>query len=207
MGKRKVSFRFDDEIKFFLSEVRNGKGYDADIKALSKDIKKIINATLQTANRRIQNIENSDVVSTAYISLMNELGSIDRYTKFTIAGLDLTDKNEVVKAVNTYSRALTFLNNKTSSVTGSRAFIKNLSKQFDLPIDVVSEIITDVMQPQLTNGQLVINNFDSERIRNLVSEVKTDYNLNDNYEQYRNEILNKITNLTNGIDDTLDIWD
>lgn len=182
-----------------------------EIMRLSKEFKKEINQTLQIANRRIQNIELSGVASPAYLALKNELGGMtswNRYSKFSIGNLNLLNPSDVTKAVNVYSRALAYINNQTSTVTGAREFVKKLALQNNIPFDVANDIIKTIMEPQITNGEIVINNFDSERVRGMVSEYADLYNeFNDDYETLKEDIRDRVNELLLSVEETLDIWD
>ena len=196
-----TSFMFSPIIKGILSDnvIR-----DVDIKIL----KKIINKSLQVANRRLQNIEKSGVVSTAYKSLINELPkkSKNRFSKLSIGKLNLSNPTERIKAIDTYSRALSFLNNKTSTVKGSKKFVNDLAKKNNLSYSDTSKIIDELTSPQLTNGKIVINNWDSERISNTISEY-TDEDVNKYDITIDKYIRQKIDENLNKGDVNYDIWD
>lgn len=195
------TYAFSSVIKEWLNNVEEEK---------KKIIKKEINRVLQIANRRAENIENSKVASPAYKALVNELSDSKktRYSKFSIGGLDLSDYSERTKAINTYSRALAFINNKTSSVTGAKQFINDISKQNKIPFSVANNLVDVITDPQITNGNIVINNWDSERIANMVSEYAQQYNGTVlSQEDYYREVKAKINSLLDTNKKTFDIWD
>lgn len=195
-----VGFMFSPIIKGILADkvVR-----DVDVKIM----KKIINKSLQVANRRLQNIEKSGVVSTAYKSLVNELPekSKNRFSKLSIGKLDLSNPTERVKAIDTYSRAISFLNNKTSTVKGSKKFINDLAKKNNLSYSDTSKIVDELTNPQVTNGTIVINNWDSERIANSISEY-TDEDVSKYDITIDKYIRQKIDENLNKGDVNYDIW-
>lgn len=195
------TYVFSSVIKEWLNNVEEEK---------KKIIKKEINRVLQIANRRAENIENSKVASPAYKALINELSDSKktRYSKFSIGGLDLSDYSQRTKAINTYSRALAFINNKTSSVIGAKHFINDISKQNKIPFSVANNLVDVITDPQITNGNIVINNWDSERITNMVSEYVQQYNGTvSSQEDYYREVKAKINSLLDTNKKTFDIWD
>lgn len=195
-----TGFMFSPIIKGILTE---NIFRDIDIKI----IKKIINKSLQVANRRLQNIEKSGVVSTAYKSLVSELPkkTSNKFSKLTIGKLDLSDPTQRVKALDTYSRALSFLNNKTSTVKGSKQFINKLAKKNNLSFSDTSKMIDEITDERVINGNLVINNWDSERITNMISEYSNEDNkYNTDIDKY---IRQKIDENLSAQNDNFDIWD
>lgn len=195
-----TGFMFSPIIKGILTE---NIFRDTDIKI----IKKIINKSLQVANRRLQNIEKSGVVSTAYKSLVSELPkkTSNKFSKLSIGRLDLSDPTQRVKALDTYSKALSFLNNKTSSVKGSKQFINKLAKKNNLSFSDTSKMIDEITDERVINGNLVINNWDSERIANMISEYSdTDNKYNTDIDKY---IRQKIDENLSEQNVNFDIWD
>lgn len=194
------SFMFSPIIKSILTE---NIFRDTDIKI----IKKIINKSLQVANRRLQNIEKSGVVSTAYKSLISELPkkTSNKFSKLSIGKLDLSDTAQRVKALDTYSKALSFLNNKTSTVKGSKQFINKLAKKNNLSFSDTSKMIDEITDERVINGNLVINNWDSERIANMISEYSDEDNkYNTDIDKY---IRQKIDENLSEQNVNFDIWD
>lgn len=193
-------FMFSPIIKDILTE---NIFRDTDIKI----IKKIINKSLQVANRRLQNIEKSGVVSTAYKSLISELPkkTSNKFSKLSIGKLDLSDTTQRVKALDTYSKALSFLNNKTSTVKGSKQFINKLAKKNNLSFSDTSKMIDEITDERVINGNLVINNWDSERIANMISEYNDkDNKYNTDIDKY---IRQKIDENLSEQNVNFDIWD
>ena len=205
----KKGFSFSVDVKGRLNAIDDINKYVS--KEVTKEIKKEINKTLQVANRRAENIENSKIASPAYKSLVNELSekSKNRFSKFSIGGLDLNDKSQRVKVIDTYSRALSFLNNKTSTVTGAKKFVKDIADKNGISFEVANEMIDVITSPKITNGEIVINNWDSERVANMVSEFSTEYRdtykTKDEYFKEMNEQINNAINDSNV--KNIDIWD
>ena len=78
----------------------------------------------QRANRRIQNIEKSGLISPAVAALGK--GNIKGYTKFSMCA---TDWNTLKVE---YAKAVSFLKQPTSTATGTREYDRHLMKAYDL---------------------------------------------------------------------------
>lgn len=141
-----------------------------------KEVKKEMNRIFQVANRRIQNIRNSGVTSTALGKLNQELGGLpDNFTVFTNKGLDFTDYNQFMVAKNNYMRALRFINNKTSTATGARKNIKNISNSFNLPFKYANRLVDRVMQ-YASSFDSKINTWDSKQLQAEINDIFSEYN-------------------------------
>ena len=92
----------------------------------SPEMRKEISRVFQMANRRIQNIENAELVSPAVMALNK--GDIQGYTKFSMQGDWETLKVE-------YGKAVSFLRQPTSSATGTREYNRHLMATYDLSKD------------------------------------------------------------------------
>lgn len=88
--------------------------------------RKEIARVFQMANRRIQNIENSGLLSPA-VSALNK-SDITRYSKFSMRQDWQTLKTE-------YAKAVSFLRQPTSTLTGLREYNKHLKSTYDLSDD------------------------------------------------------------------------
>lgn len=201
---------FSLDIKNWLDNPNRGNNKQQLL--VARQIKSEINKTLQVANRRAENIENSKLASPAYKALINELSEDkrNRFSKFSIGGLNLLDPTERVKAIDIYSRALAFIHNKTSTVRGARSFINNIAKQDGIPFEVTNNLIDVITDPRITNGNIVINRWDSERVANMVSEYSAQYDSTvESQQDFLNRVENLINNafLSNGKQNTFDIWD
>lgn len=195
------TYSFSPFIKEWLKRIEEDEKYI---------VKKEINRLLQIANRRAENIENSKIASPAYKALMNELSDSRKlkFTKFSIGGLNLSNYAERVKAINIYSRALAFVNNKTSTITGAKQFINDISNHNKIPFSVANNLVDVITDPQITNGNIVINNWDSERIANMVSEYAQQYNGTvSSQEDYYRKVKDELNSLFNNNKKIFDIWD
>lgn len=131
----------------YSNRVINALDYTIDKKVLdatagSKKVKSEIRRVFQIANRRIQNIEQGDYFSPAVASLGK--GDIDRFSKFGMRGKDFkTLKKE-------YAKAVSFLQQPTSTATGARQFAEQVKSQLNVPDGVWDEA-----------RETLINNYDA----------------------------------------------
>lgn len=86
-------------------------------------LRKEIARVFQQANRRIQNVEKSGIVSPAVVALNK--GNITGFTKFSMRHTWEDLKIE-------YSKAVSFLRQPTSSATGTKEYAEHLKKAYDL---------------------------------------------------------------------------
>ena len=89
----------------------------------SPELRKEIARVFQQANRRIQNVENSGIVSPAVIALNK--GYIKRFTKFSM-------KHDWNDLKIEYSKAVSFLQQPTSTASGTREYATHLKKTYNL---------------------------------------------------------------------------
>ena len=88
-----------------------------------KDMRKEISRVFQQANRRIQNVEKSGIVSPAVVALNK--GDIKGFTKFSM-------KQEWNDLKREYAKAVSFLQQPTSTAMGAREYGKHLQKTYNL---------------------------------------------------------------------------
>lgn len=86
-------------------------------------LRKEIARVFQQANRRIQNVENTGIVSPAVVALNK--GNITGFTKFS-----MRQSWEDLKIE--YSKAVSFLRQPTSTATGTKEYAEHLKKAYDL---------------------------------------------------------------------------
>lgn len=89
----------------------------------SPELRKEIARVFQQANRRIQNVENSGIVSPAVIALNK--GDIKGFTKFSM-------KHEWNDLKIEYSKAISFLQQPTSTASGTKEYARHLKKTYNL---------------------------------------------------------------------------
>lgn len=99
--------------------------------ALESDpaLRKEIARTFQQANRRIQNVENSGIVSPAVVALNK--GDVKGFAKFSMKH----DWNELKIE---YAKAVAFLQQPTSSTTGTKEYARHLKRTYKLNDDEFS---------------------------------------------------------------------
>lgn len=86
-------------------------------------LRKEIARVFQQANRRIQNVEKSGIISPAVVALNK--GNITGFTKFSMRHSWEDLKIE-------YSKAVSFLRQPTSTATGTKEYAGHLKKAYDL---------------------------------------------------------------------------
>ena len=86
-------------------------------------LRKEIARVFQQANRRIQNVENSGIISPAVVALNK--GDIKGFTKFSM-------KHDWNDLKIEYAKAVSFLQQPTSTASGTREYAKHLKRSYDL---------------------------------------------------------------------------
>lgn len=92
----------------------------------SREYRAEIRRIFQMANRRIQNIEQSGIVSPAVVALNK--GDIQGFTKFSM-------KHDWNDLKIEYSKAVAFLQQPTSSLSGTKEYARHLKETYDLSED------------------------------------------------------------------------
>lgn len=95
----------------------------------SSSLRKEIARVFQQANRRIQNVEKTCVVSPAVVALNK--GDVKGFAKFSM-------KHEWNDLKIEYSKAIAFLQQPTSTATGTNEYAKHLKKTYKLSDDEFS---------------------------------------------------------------------
>lgn len=149
--------------------------------------------TFQMANRRIQNIEKTGLSSPAVLALHK--GDINRYSKFSMSG-------DWVELKKEYTKALTFLRQPTSTVTGLRQYNRHLQKTYDLTDDEFT-----LMSKKLNNDLLSID--DSNFVERYLMRYKDftgelEQTVSDVSEQIESEAIEVINALDTVIDKAAD---
>lgn len=107
----------------------------------SPEMRKEIRRVFQQANRRIQNVENAGLLSPA-VTALNK-GGIDRFSKFSVGGLNWDElKTE-------YAKAVAFLQQPTSTATGTREYNEHLKQSYGLTdeeFSLMADKINDKLQ-------------------------------------------------------------
>ena len=156
------------------------------------DLKKQMMKLFQKANRRIQNVRNAGLSSPAVQQLISERG--DRgYTFFSGARLDPRNPTEWEQLKYEYGRAISFLNNPTSSATGARQYINYYKNELGISFDGANKIIGLATQPEISeNGEINIFHY-SSILENIKSDVMQEQKTNlDSVDSYGNELEERI---------------
>lgn len=172
-------FSFDTRVSNFNIKNIVGKAQKiAERKAVeTRQFKDIINKTLKRANARLASIGDSKIASPAYKAVMQEFNQRrNNYSVFSIANIDLTTKGGIEKAKYIYGRALKFLNNPTSKKPSARHYIQEIADRYKMPFEMANEFVDTATDPQLINGKIAVNNWDSEKIRQLVDDYMNEVN-------------------------------
>ena len=156
------------------------------------EIKKQMLKTFQKANRRIQNVRKAGLSSPAVQQLISERGERG-YTYFSGAKLDPRNPTDWEQLKYEYGRAISFLNNPTSSATGARQYINYYKNELGVSFEGANKIIGLATQPEISeNGEINIFNY-SNILENIKSDVMQEQKSNlDNVDSYGNELEAKI---------------
>ena len=95
----------------------------------SPELRKEIRRVFQQANRRIQNVEKAGVFSPAVAALGK--GDIKGYSKFSAKGFGNTG-SDWQSLKKEYAKAISFLNQPTSSASGAKQFEKQVKQEMGI---------------------------------------------------------------------------
>lgn len=171
-------------------------------------LKSQVNKILQRANRRIQNVTSKGYASPAVKAVIAERGTRD-YTYFSIAGLDPTNKTDWEQIRYECGRALSFLQNPTSSATGARQYINYQANRLNIPFESANKIVDIATDPTIDEyGNVNIFSY-GDILDDFKADVETAENLIDadaeNYaEQLENALLDMLNSRSGGADTLLD---
>lgn len=211
MAKPSVTFSLKVTKKFNKEKVR--KDIINSIEG-SKEIRKEIKRVFQVANRRIQNIEKGGYFSPAVASLGK--GGVEGYSKFSVKGFGNTG-DEWKALVKEYSKAVSFLNQPTSTATGAKEFEIQVKKKVGVPddiwdyvkADVIGDItsMSDEMLQKLPYSQLTEGAYDSA-YRSASSQIEKESkeivkSIQENIEKTAKEVTDTIDE---ALDDLVKNW-
>ena len=156
------------------------------------DLKKQMMKVFQKANRRIQNVRKAGLSSPAVQQLISERGERG-YTYFTGKGLDPRSPTDWEQLKYEYGRAISFLNNPTSSATGARQYINYYKNELGISFEGANKIIGLATEPEISeNGEINVFQY-SSILENIKSDVMQEQKTNlDNVDSYGNELEAKI---------------
>ena len=162
------------------------------VKSGTPDLKKQMMKTFQKANRRIQNVRKAGLSSPAVQQLISERGERG-YTYFSGARLDPRNPTDWEQLKYEYGRAISFLNNPTSSATGARQYINYYKNELGISFEGANKIIGLATQPEISeNGEINIFHY-SSILDNIKSDVMREQTSNlDSVDSYGNELEEKI---------------
>ena len=162
------------------------------VKSGTPDLKKQMLKTFQKANRRIQNIKNAGLSSPAVQQLISERGD-KGYTYFSGANLNPRNPIDWEQLKYEYGRAISFLNNPTSSARGARQYINYYKNELGISFEGANKIVGLATQPEISeNGELNIFNY-SSILENIKSDVMREQQSGlDSVDSYGNELEEKI---------------
>lgn len=104
-------------------------------------VEKEIKRVFQMANRRIQNLKKSGVISPALKSLELAMGKINRYTVFSFSKNDILTTVGQEKLSYIWGQAVAFLHNPTSTALGARQYTKDIAKELNVSKERANEIL------------------------------------------------------------------
>lgn len=107
----------------------------------SPNVEKEIKRVFQMANRRIQNLKKSGVVSPALKSLELATGKTERYTVFSFSKNDILTTSGQEKLAYTWGQAVAFLHNPTSTALGARQYTKDIANELNVSKERANEIL------------------------------------------------------------------
>ena len=170
----------------------------------SKGLKTLVNRVLQQANRRIQNIENAGLASPAVKAVYSERGK-KGYTYFTTGGLNPLNPTDWELIKYEYGRAMSFLNNPTSTATGARQYIKYQATQLNnIPFESANKIVDLATEPTIDNyGNVNIFSY-GEILDTFKNDVmSTESEMLKNSKEYAENLENQLKNAINTISTSL----
>lgn len=109
----------------------------------SPEMRKEIRKVFQQANRRIQNIEKAGVFSPAVAALGK--GDVKGYSKFSVKGFGNSGASwQALK--KEYAKAISFLNQPTSSASGAKQFEAQVKKEMSIDDELWKNIRQTILE-------------------------------------------------------------
>ena len=137
MAKIKIEIKFSVKVTKNLNKVKAQKEIIESTES-SPALRKEMARVFQIANRRIQNVEKTGEFSPAVASL--GLTGTEGYSKFRIGKFNPSVGGTWADAKREYSKAIAFLDQPTSTASGTREFNKQVKKQLGVPDDLYGAI-------------------------------------------------------------------
>ena len=161
------------------------------VKQLPDDVSKLkrseliqkLQPTIDAANKRLKRLQNMNTLSPALNSAMESGG------KFAIKG---KSRNEVLKEA---SRAIAFINMKTSTVSGSKSFEANFQKKLSNKAKGITneqrKVLFDSFRKLQQISPVGLNIYGSDRLIRMLADEVTESNYT--FEETMNKALNELT--------------
>lgn len=112
---------------------------------------KEMNKVIQQANRRIDNIQKRGLASSAVKSVISQFGgkipTVSNYSEMSAMAWE--------QLKDTYARAVSFMNNPTSTVTGVKAYTKRIAKRFNTTFDNAQRLIDIATSAEINSNGLI----------------------------------------------------
>lgn len=166
----------------------------------SKGLKTLVNRVLQQANRRIQNIEKAGLASPAVKAVYSERGK-KNYTYFSTSGLNPLNPSDWELIKYEYGRAMSFINNPTSTATGARQYIKYQATQLNnIPFESANKIVDLATEPTIDEyGNVNIFSYGDilDTFKNDV--MSTEFEMLKNASKYAENLESQLRNAINTI--------
>lgn len=200
-----MKITFSAKVKKHLNKAKLSKDIMNSMKA-SPAMRKEIRRVFQMANRRIQNIENSGILSPAVISL-GEKGTWDRYSKFSVKHFGNEGESwESLK--RNYAKAISFLNQPTSTVTGAKEFKRQVEQQLNVPDKkLFDRLYSDIVQNKSSLDRRLMSAQPYKlMIENIYSTVaqQTKNHLENESKQVADDMEKQIKKLSDDLADEID---
>lgn len=137
MARNKIEIKFSVKVTKNLNKVKLQKEIIQSTES-SPALRKEMARVFQIANRRIQNIEKTGEFSPAVASL--GLSGTEGYSKFRMGKFNPSIGGTWEDAKREYAKVVAFLNQPTSTASGTREFNKQVKKQLGVPDDLYGTI-------------------------------------------------------------------
>lgn len=171
----------------------------------SPNVEKEIKRVFQMANRRIQNLKNSGVVSPALKSLELAMGKVDRYTVFSFSKNDILTTSGQEKLAYRWGQAVAFLHNPTSTALGARQYTKDIAKELNVSKERANEILnylTDTEIDFMGNIHLINYRETLNKIRKDSIDGKNEIQWTAN--NWKEQVMNALKQESNSLDEAMD---
>lgn len=162
--------------------------------------KKEIKRVFQMVNRRLQNIRNANVLSPAAAALGVDLQN-QKFTQFSVANKNWNELKIL------YAKAVTFLQNPTSTAQGARQWTKTVQNSLGFDKKTMERIITSIKE----NKEDFVLSSPIEHVReefetvarDISEQIERDAKAERNLQQLENELKKDFDDVEKSIDNDL----